>query len=555
MITKNPTSRTLIVHPVGNLDALQADHYRRQVRMLIEEGYRFLIFDLADTTYINSSGLGLLVELFNTVGKLEGSLKLINCTPHAIWLLEQTRLDSLFLRPAGSDRAPAPVEAQFDPLHALMCDEILLLAQIHEVAEQVLGLDDPVAAGQAILQGVIKAMRAERGAIFLLDPSQTRLRLAHWQGRDKGDLPPELDEITLEPGHFETKILDQNEVTWHKLVQRDEFNESFIYHLGFETLLAAPIRGRLRCYGLLIVEAGEETGRFVQAAKPLIRTFTDLYGLAFEKILLIQRLNAHDEQFNRLMEQARQYHQSLASSGRLATLGAVISGLSSLINDEMVPLFGYTQMLTQRTDLPEWVADKISKIHHSSSEMRQVIEKLVRVSHMGDHLPRPMDLRQTVRTAVDLLDHHLTQGRIALDLDLPPEPVLLLGDADLLLQATLTVLHRACASFAEGAEERWIRVALTQLGGEARLLVEDSGSGFTEDDLESRLDPLVPLDAMSSGALFNYTISRNVIQRHGGRLILESRPAGGKRVMAILPVGAEGAQPLGGAIRPIFEQE
>ena len=43
MITKNHTSRTLIIHPVGDLDALQAEHYRRQLRSLIEEGYRYSV--------------------------------------------------------------------------------------------------------------------------------------------------------------------------------------------------------------------------------------------------------------------------------------------------------------------------------------------------------------------------------------------------------------------------------------------------------------------------------------------------------------------------------
>jgi anti-anti-sigma factor len=74
MITKHPTSRTLIVHPLGDLDTLRADHYRRQIRSLIDEGYRFLIFDLQDTPYINSSGLGLLIELFNKASRLEGSV-------------------------------------------------------------------------------------------------------------------------------------------------------------------------------------------------------------------------------------------------------------------------------------------------------------------------------------------------------------------------------------------------------------------------------------------------------------------------------------------------
>ena len=64
---------------IGNLDALRAEHFRQQLRSLIDEGYRYIIFDLEDSPYMNSSGLGLLVEIYNRVNRMIGSFKLINC--------------------------------------------------------------------------------------------------------------------------------------------------------------------------------------------------------------------------------------------------------------------------------------------------------------------------------------------------------------------------------------------------------------------------------------------------------------------------------------------
>jgi anti-anti-sigma factor len=541
MITKNPASRTLIVHPVGNLDALQADHYRHQLRLLIDEGYRFLIFDLADTSYINSSGLGLLVELFNTITRLEGGLKLINCTPHAIWLLAQTRLDRLFLQQDESAAKMQLFEAQFDPLHALMCDEILLLSQIHEAAEQVLSLDDSEAAGKAILQNVIQAMRAKRGIILLLDEEGKQLHLAHWQGQSSEESPPLLGKISLRAGKFAARILEQNEVTWHNLEEKDELRDGFFHGLGFETLLAAPIRGRLRNYGLLIVEAGEDTARIVQAAKPIIRTFTALYGLAFEKIAMMRQLHSSDAECRRMEQQIRDQQQSLVWAGKMSVLGVAVTGLNHLLNNKMAPLFGYIQILGQKDNLPEWVADKIAKMNLAGSEMCQVIEKLVRISHLGEQIIIPVHLDELTRAAMDLLREQIVERRIDVRLHCAKEPPTVPGDPNLLLQALLAILHRSCTSFDEEQEatERWIRISISSMARGLRILIEDNGGRLDDYDQENWLDPLTPMEAMDAGRFFSYAIPRNIVRLYRGTFKLESRPDRGKRVIVDLPVAGE----------------
>jgi len=535
MITKNHTSRTLIIHPVGDLDALQAEHYRRQLRSLIEEGYRYLIFDLAETSFINSCGLGLLVEFYNTVTRLEGSLKLINCGPHAFGLLQQTHLDKVLLQDPGSGAGVAETSVKFDSLHALMSEEILFLAQVHQVTEQILNLEEPGAINEAILKGAVQALRAERGALFLLGENDGRLTLAHWQGRE-GEARPRFDDAILRAGHKEHHLIEQNDVAWHHESDRDTQSRGLLRQVGFETALIAPIRGRRRKYGLLVIEASDETGKIIKSAKPLIQTFTNICGLALERATLIRQYQSQAGELEALGQRSQEYHHSLIDAGKLASLGVVISGLSHLMNNKMVPLIGYTQMLSQKKDLPPWVADKVARIHASSNEVSHIVEKMVKISHQRDNTRKVVEVGDLIRTAIDLLSGQIERSRIVTHIHVPVGGPLLQGDADFLLQAILAVLHRACTSFAENDDERWVRVVTSVSGANMRIVIEDNGSDFDEFDQDGWIDPLVPDEAMKQGRMFNYNIPRSIVRRHQGGFMLEPRAERGKRVILDLPI-------------------
>jgi len=103
LITRNSTSNTLLIKITGNLDALKVEHYRHEIRALFGQGFHSIIFDMEKAPYVNSSGLGLLVECFNHVNKLNGAFTIINLSEHLLSLFRQTRLDQILLSKTPGD--------------------------------------------------------------------------------------------------------------------------------------------------------------------------------------------------------------------------------------------------------------------------------------------------------------------------------------------------------------------------------------------------------------------------------------------------------------------
>ena len=69
---------------------------RDTIRDLVSKGKNKILLNLADVTYIDSSGIGELVSAFTAVRKEGGDLKLLNLTKKVHDLLQITKLYTVF---------------------------------------------------------------------------------------------------------------------------------------------------------------------------------------------------------------------------------------------------------------------------------------------------------------------------------------------------------------------------------------------------------------------------------------------------------------------------
>ena len=67
-----------------------------KVQSLLQQGKRKLLLDLGNVSYVDSAGLGQLVQVFATTRHLGGSLKLLHVTKRLEDLLVLTKLLTIF---------------------------------------------------------------------------------------------------------------------------------------------------------------------------------------------------------------------------------------------------------------------------------------------------------------------------------------------------------------------------------------------------------------------------------------------------------------------------
>ena len=69
---------------------------RDEIREMLDSGHRNILLNMADVSYIDSSGLGQLVGSFATVAHRGGHLKLVNLGKRVHELMQVTKLHTVF---------------------------------------------------------------------------------------------------------------------------------------------------------------------------------------------------------------------------------------------------------------------------------------------------------------------------------------------------------------------------------------------------------------------------------------------------------------------------
>ena len=78
------------------LDAAQAIPFKENVRAIADEGADYILLDMANIEFMDSSGLGALVSVMKYMG-VEKKLEITGLTPIVEKVFKLTRMDEVFL--------------------------------------------------------------------------------------------------------------------------------------------------------------------------------------------------------------------------------------------------------------------------------------------------------------------------------------------------------------------------------------------------------------------------------------------------------------------------
>ena len=92
-----------VVAPAGEIDAATVNQLRTHLLALIETGKTQLVLDLTNVSFIDSTGLGVLVAAHKRARAAGGYIRIAMAKPIVLQLFKLTALDMLFqVHPSGS---------------------------------------------------------------------------------------------------------------------------------------------------------------------------------------------------------------------------------------------------------------------------------------------------------------------------------------------------------------------------------------------------------------------------------------------------------------------
>jgi heavy metal sensor kinase len=149
----------------------------------------------------------------------------------------------------------------------------------------------------------------------------------------------------------------------------------------------------------------------------------------------------------------------------------------------------------------------------------------------------PLDLAGLIETTVETFQPRFAEAGVTLRL--ATSPCALVADADLLVQVLVNLIANALAHTPRGGT---IEAGCRRDGGEALMWIADTGSGIAPEHQARVFDRFYRVDPgrarAGGGAGLGLSISRAIVEAHGGRIALQSKPGHGTRVEVVLPVAS-----------------
>jgi two-component system sensor kinase FixL len=230
--------------------------------------------------------------------------------------------------------------------------------------------------------------------------------------------------------------------------------------------------------------------------------------------------------------------QDLAHVTRVSTIGELAGSLAHELNQPLTAILSNAHaalrfMAAEPIDVAE-VREILNDVVEDNYRASEIIRRVRAVVRKADPEFGLIDLASVIHDVVVLLhsDAILRQTRVIIDICEAPPSVH--ADKVQLQQVALNLLLNAFDAMGDVSPPcRVVSVQLTQQNGNARLAVHDCGRGLATGSLESIFTPFHT--SKPHGLGLGLSISRSIVELHGGRLWAENNSDRGATFYVTLP--------------------
>jgi C4-dicarboxylate-specific signal transduction histidine kinase len=235
----------------------------------------------------------------------------------------------------------------------------------------------------------------------------------------------------------------------------------------------------------------------------------------------------------------------LARVSRLTTLGELTASIAHEVNQPI------GAMATNAAACARWLAAKPPDMAEAQAALANIVadgkragEVIARIRALTKRqAPRMelLDVNRKVREVLALAEHELKTHDVILRAELAPKLPSVAGDRVQLQQVLLNLIVNAIEAMS-GVQDRPRELTIVSARSETDAVVvevRDSGPGLEPDRAERVFEPFYTTKAQGIG--IGLSISRSIVEAHGGRLWATANSPHGAVFRFTLPVAEEAA--------------
>lgn len=230
----------------------------------------------------------------------------------------------------------------------------------------------------------------------------------------------------------------------------------------------------------------------------------------------------------------KKWEGKLIQTERLTAMGKMASEIAHELNNPLGGILLYANLV--REEIPEDSNSRanLEKIVKLATRCRIIAKGLLNFGRFPQNTYSLVDINRTVREMFSLVEDHKLFKNLGVKMQLDEHLPHIMGDKGQIEQVVLNLIGNA----GEAMNGNGCLVITTDLIDEKRVVlkVEDTGSGMSKEVMDRIFEPFFTTKKPGRGTGLGLAIAHGIVQRHGGKINVQSTMGKGSTFEVILPV-------------------
>ena len=303
------------------------------------------------------------------------------------------------------------------------------LGLIHEVVQQVIGLNDKKEVAYITADLVAQYFKYELAAILLIDDEE-KFSIQGIGGTQSETVKRRLPGQEFLASNGITGRVSQ---TGESILINDTKQEKLYVPLkGWEARseICVALKDGENILGIIDVESREQNAfshNDLIAMESLAGILASVITSAnqYQKLQeTIRQLRATEIELNARMEAQRSAENRLIQAAKLAAVGEMAAGIAHELNNPLTTVTGFSELVLEELPQDSAYRKELEMVSREARRASDVVRRLLDFSRQGERIRIRADLNEVVNDVIALTRHLIQTNSVNLILDLDDRPAL-----------------------------------------------------------------------------------------------------------------------------------
>ena len=237
----------------------------------------------------------------------------------------------------------------------------------------------------------------------------------------------------------------------------------------------------------------------------------------------------------------KQMQTQLIRSEKLVSLGRLVAGITHEINNPLTGILMFANLTRENPQLDPSLKSDIDIIINEAQRCAKIVKGLLDFSRESIPQKKPVSLNTVMEATLTLIGRQSSFHNIDIVRDYQPDLPSISVDENQMEQVFINILLNASQSM-PGSGGITIKT-YTEDGEYACIKITDTGAGISEENLGKIFDPFFTTKS-DKGMGLGLSVSYGIIERHGGKIEVQSKLSEGTTFTIKLPLRPQGKETL-----------